>query len=67
MMARQMIGGHERQSGRTPWRTVSVCVERKALMATDICAWSGEAIKKECCCSSTPRIRKENDYLPESF
>ena len=25
--------------------------------ATPQCAWSGGAIKKECCCSSTPRIR----------
>ena len=31
MMARQMIGGQERQSGRTPWRVVSLCGARKAL------------------------------------
>ena len=28
MMARQMIGGQERQSGLTPWRAVSLCGER---------------------------------------
>lgn len=32
MMARQMIGGQERQSGRTPWRAVSMCAERKVLL-----------------------------------
>ena len=25
MMARQMIGGQERQSGRTPWRAAGLC------------------------------------------
>ena len=44
MMARQMIGGQERQSGRTPWRAAGLCGERKALMATDICAGSGAEI-----------------------
>lgn len=32
MMARQVIGGKERQSGRTPWRAVSLCGELEALL-----------------------------------
>ena len=35
MMARQMIGGQERQSGRTPWRAAGLCGERILRQAQD--------------------------------
>lgn len=35
MMAHQMIGGQERQSGRTPWRAVSLCGARILRQAQD--------------------------------
>lgn len=60
MMARQMIGGQERQSWRTPWRTAGLCGERILRQAQDERMFFSREGAARCCCVSEA-LYSQND------